>query len=135
MEHSKLQHLAQIDLGLCEKMIQYCQEALPIRIESMHFINPPYFVAKAMALIKPFLKGELSNKVHVHEKLEDLDPFIPIKSLPADYGGQEKQIKELSGMRIRLQMLCESLILIFLQQIIITINFLNTMTFILKSLR
>lgn len=97
LENSKLHHLAQIDLGLCEQMVRYGQEALPIRIVSIHFINPPYFVAKAMALIKPFFKGELGNKVFVHESLEDLDTYVPISCLPMDYGGQEKSLKELSG--------------------------------------
>ncbi|KAJ3651820.1 hypothetical protein Zmor_017829 [Zophobas morio] len=89
-------HLLKHNPILIKKFAYYLQEAMPIRLKKgMHFFNPPPFMDKLLALLKPFLKNELLNSLHVHNTLESLTKFVPLECLPKDYGGAEETVSVL----------------------------------------
>ncbi|XP_050502664.1 alpha-tocopherol transfer protein-like [Diabrotica virgifera virgifera] len=63
------------------------QEGLPVRLKHIHFINIVSFMDKILALIKPFMKKELQEKLRVHTDINSLYTYIPQDLLPVEYGG------------------------------------------------
>lgn len=72
--------------------------SLPIRIAGLHFINVIPVMDKLLALVKPFTKNELAQKLFVHETVRGLHGFAPADIFPKDYeGGMEDTMDALSG--------------------------------------
>lgn len=89
------------------------QDASPLKIHDIHIFNTVPFFHLVMALIRPFLKTEIANKVkqkrlspsranvwcksgylfqmHLHSSSVDFEKiyseFIPRSSMPSDFGG------------------------------------------------
>ncbi|XP_072382632.1 alpha-tocopherol transfer protein-like [Diabrotica undecimpunctata] len=63
------------------------QEGLPVRLKHIHFINIVSFIDKILAVIKPFMKKELQDKLRVHSDISSLFTYIPQDLLPVEYGG------------------------------------------------
>lgn len=90
-----LGHMARMSLFLSKNYMTFIQEAAPIRLKGMHMVNIVPFVDKLMALVKPLMKRELYEMVHLHQHKESLFPFVPQECLPAEYGGKAGTFKEL----------------------------------------
>uniref|UniRef100_A0A1A9ZXR8 CRAL-TRIO domain-containing protein n=1 Tax=Glossina pallidipes TaxID=7398 RepID=A0A1A9ZXR8_GLOPL len=90
-----LGHLSRMNVMVLKKAFYYFQEALPIQLKGVHFINVVPFLDKILALCSPFIKKELFDILHFHNKLEDLFQYVPLDMLPKDYGGSEVEIKQL----------------------------------------
>ncbi|XP_037892763.1 alpha-tocopherol transfer protein-like [Glossina fuscipes] len=90
-----LGHLSRINIMLLKKAFYYFQEALPFQLKAFHFINVVTFLDKFLALCTPFMKKELFDIFHFHNKLEDLFQYVPLDVLPKDYGGSEVEIKQI----------------------------------------
>lgn len=71
------------------------QEALPVRLRAFHFINTVPFMDKVMALMKPFMKKELMDAMHLHATMDTFEKHVPISMMPNEYGGSAGTIKEL----------------------------------------
>lgn len=68
--------------------IKYVQEAVPFIIREIHLVNCSYLVSKLLALVRPFMKRELFEIVHLHTSgCDTLHHFISKDFLPNDYGG------------------------------------------------
>ncbi|GLG95805.1 Retinol-binding protein pinta, partial [Gryllus bimaculatus] len=81
-------HFTKLSLIVFKKFFFYLQEGLPVRLKGLHFFNVVPFMDKMMAMMKPFMKKELFEVMHVHtEGVEDLFKFVPQEILPMDYGG------------------------------------------------
>lgn len=53
---------------------------------------------KLLAMMRPFLKKELLDMIHVHSTMDTfLDKFIPKAIMPKDYGGTADSIAETVG--------------------------------------
>lgn len=82
-----LGHIARLGIYPTKNYLYYIQEALPIRMKGMHFANIPSFIDKIMLLMKPFMKRELYDVLHLHSTNEELHKFVPPNCLPSEYGG------------------------------------------------
>ncbi|XP_055378569.1 alpha-tocopherol transfer protein-like isoform X1 [Condylostylus longicornis] len=92
-----LGHVARLGPLTMKKFLYFLQDAAPIRIVGFHFINIVPFSDKILALMRPFMKKELSEILHFHENMESLKKFIPLEILPKEYGGLEGNGNELCG--------------------------------------
>lgn len=64
------------------------QEALPIRLKAIHFINTVPFMDKVIALMKPFMKKELINILEFHSTMDTfIDKRVPKSAMPDECGG------------------------------------------------
>ncbi|KAL1404042.1 hypothetical protein pipiens_019094 [Culex pipiens pipiens] len=90
-----LGHMKRLALFPTKNYMTFIQEAAPIRLKGMHMVNIVPFVDKVMTLVKPLMKRELYEMVHLHQHKESLFPFVPQECLPAEYGGKAGTFKEL----------------------------------------
>lgn len=91
-----LGHMTKLSLMGMKKFFMYLQEALPVRLKGLHFINVVPFMDKLMALMKPFMKKELIDMLYLHTDAHDsLFAHVPQEILPSDYNGQAGSISEL----------------------------------------
>ncbi|KAJ3618120.1 hypothetical protein MTP99_006148 [Tenebrio molitor] len=80
-------HLTKAGPIIVKKFLFYLQEAMPVRLKGLHFFNIVPFMDKVLALIRPFLKMELMDMLHLHNGVEDLAKYVPLECLPQEYGG------------------------------------------------
>ncbi|XP_031358813.1 alpha-tocopherol transfer protein-like [Photinus pyralis] len=96
MDGFVLGHLLRIPLFSIKKLMFYFQDALPVRLKSVHVINTMPLIEKVLAVVKPFMTAELIKIVYFHtSNLETLDKFVPRALLPSDHGGDQKSVMEL----------------------------------------
>lgn len=121
MEGSTLSHLARVNIIAMKKFMYYIQvtifqfgesislqfkwnflcvffqEALPVRLRAFHFINTVPFMDKVLALMKPFMKKELMDVMHLHSTLDTfLDKHVPKSMMPDEYGGSAGKIQDIT---------------------------------------
>ncbi|XP_072934191.1 alpha-tocopherol transfer protein-like [Epargyreus clarus] len=98
MRGVKLGHLTRVSLSFqkekqrtLRKFFQYVQEAMPVRMKSIHVLNTEPVLDKLLLLIRPFMDKKFFDMIKFHHKNEDLEKFyetvIPRSALPPDYGG------------------------------------------------
>ncbi|CAG9791674.1 unnamed protein product [Diatraea saccharalis] len=92
-----LGHLARLDLQSIQQFLYYLQEAILLKLNGLHFLNAPSFMDKLMMLLKPFLKKDLLDVLHIHQiGSKTLDPFVPMEGLPKEAGGDFKTLQQAS---------------------------------------
>lgn len=100
MEQIVFGHMARINLMVMKKFFMYLQEGLPVRLKGFYFINAVSFMDKVMTLIKPFMKKELLQMLHIFPRSADLTNFykiVPKQCLPCDLGGNAESCQILMG--------------------------------------
>lgn len=85
-------HLPKIGLFTVKNFVYYIQEALPLRLKAVHFINMVPMIERILAMARPFLKKELLEMIHFHTNVEGLFPFISQRDLPVEYGGDSESL-------------------------------------------
>ncbi|GLG95800.1 Uncharacterized protein GBIM_02694 [Gryllus bimaculatus] len=81
-------HVTRLGPLVFKKFFYYLQDALPFRLKGLHFINVVPLLDKIMAIIRPFLKKEILDVLHIHaEGMESFYKFVPKENLTEDYGG------------------------------------------------
>jgi hypothetical protein len=68
--------------------MKYLQESSPIKIVQAHIVNPSAIVDRMFSIMRPIMKKELLNVIHIHSSgYESLHKFVPKELLPTEYGG------------------------------------------------
>ncbi|XP_076242795.1 alpha-tocopherol transfer protein-like [Calliopsis andreniformis] len=102
-----LGHASRISPMALKKVVMYVQEAIPVRLKELHFINTPPVMDVVLNMMKPFMKKELWSMIHLHSSLKTLEEFISLDILPDEIGGKagpisklhEEQVKEIESKR------------------------------------
>lgn len=91
-----LRHLTKTALGALRVYMKFVQEAHPVRLKEIHVLNCPSYVDKVMAVVKPFIKGEVFKLIHFHLPNADT-PYrhFPRSMLPEEYGGEAGKMSDL----------------------------------------
>lgn len=117
MQNVGVRHLLRTNIDALRMFFGYLQDALPAKLEAMHIINCVSFFDMVLALIKPFMKSEIIQKVtqiicclnkqilinfkfqmHLHRG-NNYEAFykecVPASCLPSNFGGALKSCLEL----------------------------------------
>ncbi|XP_058124212.1 alpha-tocopherol transfer protein-like [Anopheles ziemanni] len=95
MQGMHLSHMTKLNMGAAKKHMFYVQEALPIRLKQIHFINVVPFMNQLMFLTKPFMRKDVQEMINMHVNLDTLHQAVPVESLPNEYGGNGGSFDEL----------------------------------------
>ncbi|KAI9589549.1 hypothetical protein GQX74_007717 [Glossina fuscipes] len=65
------------------------QDALPVRMKSIHYLNSPPFIGKVMRLLKWLLQSEITQLMRSHLSADDtFYECLPKDMLPLEYAGK-----------------------------------------------
>lgn len=74
--------------AFAKRIVEWLQDAVPLRIKAIHIINQPKIFNVVFALFKPFLREKLKNRIYFHGTDRDsLHKHMSPSCLPACYGG------------------------------------------------
>ncbi|XP_034828446.1 alpha-tocopherol transfer protein-like [Maniola hyperantus] len=97
VEGLTMAHILQITPSIVMKMGKQHEDAAPLRMKEAHFVNSPVAFVKIINLLKSMLNEKNRNRIFVHGKnFDDLYQFIPKSLLPAEYGGDNGRIREIT---------------------------------------
>ncbi|RZC37681.1 uncharacterized protein BDFB_004462 [Asbolus verrucosus] len=95
-------HVTRFNLVAIKKHLYYVQEATPVRIKGLHYINVVPFIDKLLAMVKPFMKKELMDMLNFHtDSMETLYKYVPKECLPEDYGGDAPPLATLHAQNAK----------------------------------
>lgn len=58
-----LKHVKALNSGGTKRLLAFIQDAMPLRLKEVHFVKQPFIFNMVWALIKPFLREKLKNRV------------------------------------------------------------------------
>uniref|UniRef100_A0A182K061 CRAL-TRIO domain-containing protein n=1 Tax=Anopheles christyi TaxID=43041 RepID=A0A182K061_9DIPT len=88
-------HMTKMNMAAVKKHMFYVQDALPIRLKQLHFINVVPFMNWLMSLARPLMHKEVEEMINIHVSLDKLHKDIPIECLPNEIGGTAGSVQEL----------------------------------------
>ncbi|XP_031783357.1 alpha-tocopherol transfer protein-like [Nasonia vitripennis] len=94
-------HAARLNPMGLKKFLFYLQEGLPVRLKGLHFLNTSPAMDLILSMMKPFMKKELLDMLHMHSSMDSVDKFIPIEILPNELGGKAGPLMELHNVQIK----------------------------------
>ncbi|XP_076671510.1 alpha-tocopherol transfer protein-like isoform X1 [Andrena cerasifolii] len=108
MDGLSLQQTWQFNPPFAKRIVDWLQDAMPLRIKNIHIINQPYIFNMVFALFKPFLREKLKSRIIFHgTDRKSLHQYISPKCLPECYGGT-LQIPRVTGPQwLELLLLCD----------------------------
>ncbi|KAG8039898.1 hypothetical protein G9C98_000627 [Cotesia typhae] len=96
MQGVGLGHLTRLSITSIRRFFEYLQEGLPVRLKGIHVLNAVWFMDKILALIRPFMKRELFDNLHLYTgDVKEIYQHIPPECLPKDFGGQLDSLETL----------------------------------------
>ncbi|XP_031331944.1 alpha-tocopherol transfer protein-like [Photinus pyralis] len=101
LEGATFAHILRVSLSTVRNSYTYLQDAVPVRLKAVHYFNAIGILDSIMAMIKPVVKNELFNSLHVHGSVETVFQYVPKEYFPSDYGGQQPSLKELHETHIQ----------------------------------
>lgn len=87
-------------MGL-KKYLYYLQEALPVRLKGLHFMNTSAVMDIILNMMKPFMKKELMDMLYMHATDESLAKHMPLSVLPNESGGKSGPLMELHRAELK----------------------------------
>lgn len=75
---------------------------MPIRLCGVHYINAVPFIDKILALMRPFMKQELMDMLHVHPtaEMKKFFKYVPQSIMPKELGGNGPSVTALRGTKM-----------------------------------
>ncbi|XP_055677710.1 retinol-binding protein pinta-like [Lutzomyia longipalpis] len=95
MQGMNLGHIARLGLVQMKKYLTYLQDALPLRIKGLYFINANSVTDKLVSMMKPLMNKELISIMRVFTTMESVYKVIPQEIFPKELGGSSKSYAEL----------------------------------------
>ncbi|XP_057342254.1 alpha-tocopherol transfer protein-like isoform X1 [Microplitis mediator] len=96
MQGVRLGHLTRLSITSIRRFFEYLQEGLPVRLKGIHVLNAVWFMDKVLALIRPFMKRELFDNLHLYTgDVAEIYSHIPPECLPKDFGGELDSLETL----------------------------------------
>ncbi|CAG9791672.1 unnamed protein product [Diatraea saccharalis] len=91
MDQAVMGHITRLEIMTVRQVLYFLQEAMLVKLKGVHFLNAPHFMDKLMMLLKPFLKKELLETMHIHQVNSDsFYQHMSKKALPKEEGGEYK---------------------------------------------
>ncbi|XP_001602751.1 alpha-tocopherol transfer protein-like [Nasonia vitripennis] len=90
-----MSHVLRIPPIGVKKFLYYLQEAAPIRLKALHYLNTSSVMDFILGLMKPFMKKELMDMLHLHPSVESMKKHMPTEILPNEAGGKAGATSEL----------------------------------------
>jgi len=91
LQGSSFSHVFRPTIHSIKKGIDYLQSANPIHIKSIHILNSFWIMELIFAIIKPFVRKEFYDIIHLHPPGANLDKIyetdVPRSHMPRDLGG------------------------------------------------
>ncbi|XP_015127409.1 alpha-tocopherol transfer protein-like isoform X2 [Diachasma alloeum] len=108
MDGLSLQQTWQFTPPFAKRIVDWLQDAVPLRIKNIHIVNQPYIFNMVFALFKPFLRAKLKERIVFHgTDRKSLHQYISPKCLPECYGGTVS-IPRVSGPQwLELLIMCD----------------------------
>lgn len=79
------------------QIISILKEAMGQRLRKIHLISGFKLFDALLTVVKQGLSTKLKERIELHPTFESLHKHVPPEYLPKDFGGTEKNIKELNG--------------------------------------
>lgn len=98
MAKASISELLHINPSFIKRMSILNQNASPIRLKALHFINTPLGFTTALNMFRGLMTEKNRKKLLIHSHgndLESLHKFIPKSILPKEYGGEAGTIDDL----------------------------------------
>lgn len=108
MDGLTLQQTWQFTPPFAKRIVDWLQDAMPLRVKNIHIINQPYIFNMVFALFKPFLREKLKSRIIFHgTDRKSLHKYLSPKCLPQSYGGN-LQVPVVSGPQwLELLLICD----------------------------
>lgn len=65
MNNFTMKHMTRISIRVLRICVNYLQKAYPVRIKGIHIVNCPPYMNKIVAIIRPFISGQVFSMVSV----------------------------------------------------------------------
>ncbi|XP_046979932.1 alpha-tocopherol transfer protein-like [Schistocerca americana] len=88
-----LSHAALFGPATVKKCTTVLQDAYPLRMKAMHFVNAPSFSEALTGLFLPLMKEKIRRRVVMHSNLDSLLEYFDKDILPNEYGGSAGPIE------------------------------------------
>lgn len=94
LKHCQLSYLLSFTPTLTKNLMRCIDEATPLRVSGVHYVNPPKFVSRLVNFFKLFMSSKIQNRIVIHETYDTLYEYIPRDILPDEYGGTAGSIEK-----------------------------------------
>ncbi|XP_050580964.1 alpha-tocopherol transfer protein-like isoform X1 [Bombus affinis] len=108
MDGLTLQQAWQFTPAIAKRIVDWLQDAVPLRIKNIHIINQPYVFNMVFALFKPFLREKLKSRLIFHgTDRKSFHQYVSPKCLPACYGGTLQLPRVTGSQWLELLLMCD----------------------------
>ncbi|XP_057329536.1 alpha-tocopherol transfer protein-like [Microplitis mediator] len=108
MDGLSLQQTWQFTPPFAKRIVDWLQDAVPLRIKNIHIINQPYVFNMVFALFKPFLRQKLKDRIIFHgTDRKSLHKYLSPKCLPECYGGTLSIPRVTGAQWLELLLMCD----------------------------
>jgi hypothetical protein len=93
----RFNHIFRPKISSVRRSLEILQTANPMQIKAVHVVNSFWFMDLIFAMVKPFLRSEFYDRIHLHPIGADLSGIyedVPRSHLPKDLGGECGTIRE-----------------------------------------
>lgn len=88
MDGLSLQQVWQFTPAFARRIVEFLQEAMPMRLKALHVINQPKIFNMVFQLFKPFLKEKLRGRIYFHgNDIASFHKHMTPEVLPKHYSG------------------------------------------------